>query len=247
MSSTGKSLGLSSSRNSSMNKSKSLTSTLKSQMATTHNVFPKFLNPEKKVHMAHYTPQDFYEATMNYSFNALSKKLSCDEMDQEATEDDIKQRKQRSELLHKKREIEKMRERKELNEFLKEQARYKQKLDHDYEHERFYGKDPDPSLTYPMQQKRDLYQESTLKHTLKDALDRQVQEKQSKLTESKRQEMQEDRFFVECVGQSLQEDRAFRMQKVQHEKSLLVNSWDQQKMFNTRLQRLEKRGAGYAA
>merc|ERR1711865_309239 len=152
---------------------------------------------------------DLYQATMNNSFNTLDTSLNKHEAKLEEAENDILKRKERSELLHKKRE--------ELNEFLKEQARYKQKLDHDYKHERFYGKDPDPSQAYPMQRKRDLYQEEGLKNKLKDALDTQVQEKQAKLMENRRQEVQEDRFFVDCVGQALKDDRIYRHEKVQAE------------------------------
>merc|ERR1711865_1145838 len=187
---------------------------------------------------------DLYQATMNNSFNTLDTSLNKHEAKLEEAENDILKRKERSELLHKKREVEKMRERKELNEFLKEQARYKQKLDHDYEHERFYGKDPDPSLAYPMQRKRDLYEEGKLKNNLKDALDRQVHEKQSKSMEYRRQEVQEDKFFVDCVGEALREDRSYRMQKVADEKSLLCQSWDQQKSYNQRLKTLQQRHDG---
>jgi len=244
MMSSGKSLGLSTSGYASKSSKMQGRSKLKSSMASTHNVFPKFLNPEKKVHMAHYTPPDLYQATMNNSFNTLDTSLNKHEAKLEEAENDILKRKERSELLHKKREVEKMRERKELNEFLKEQARYKQKLDHDYEHERFYGKDPDPSLAYPMQRKRDLYEEGKLKNNLKDALDRQVHEKQSKSMEYRRQEVQEDKFFVDCVGEALREDRSYRMQKVADEKSLLCQSWDQQKSYNQRLKTLQQRHDG---
>merc|ERR1712166_852687 len=126
MSQSGRSLGLSQSRSNNNNKSsKRMTSSLKSSMAETHNVFPKFLNPEKGVTMAHYPPADVYEATMSYTFKNLDAKLNADTKSMEVAEDDIQKRKERSELLHKKREVERMRERNELNEFLKEQARYK--------------------------------------------------------------------------------------------------------------------------
>merc|ERR1711865_872193 len=189
---------------------------------------------EKGVTMAHYTPADVYEATMSYTFKNLDAKLNADTKSMEVAEDDIQKRKERSELLHKKREVERMRERNELNEFLKE-------------HARFYGKDPDPSQAYPMQRKRDLYQEEGLKNKLKDALDTQVQEKQAKLMENRRQEVQEDRFFVDCVGQALKDDRIYRHEKVQAEKSMLTQSWDQQKTYANRMKTLDRRFEGFGS
>ena len=60
MTASGKALGLSSGRNTSMAR-KMRSTKLRSQMTSTHNVFPKFLNPEKKVHMAHFTPAELYQ------------------------------------------------------------------------------------------------------------------------------------------------------------------------------------------
>lgn len=72
----------------------------------------------------------------------------------------------------------------------------------------------------------------------------QVHEKQSKSMEYRRQEVQEDKFFVDCVGEALREDRSYRMQKVADEKSLLCQSWDQQKSYNQRLKTLQQRHDG---
>jgi hypothetical protein len=214
----------------------------RSKMSGTHNVFPTFLDPERSVSMAHYTPAEVYDATLGNSWNAYEKKLRNEESTVKKDFEDTRMRRERSELLHKRREIERMREMQELNQFLKEQARYKQKLDHDFEHERFYGKDPDPSLAYPVQRVRKMEDEQTLKSTLKDSLDAQVAEKDNKVFKQKRQEMQEDSFFLECNHERLIEDRQFRRQKANDERELLTSTWNRQRSLAGRETAIQKAG-----
>jgi hypothetical protein len=214
----------------------------RSKMSGTHNVFPSFLDPERTVSMAHYTPAEVYDATMDKAWNTYEKDLRSNENKVKKDFDDTRMRRERSELLHKRREIERMREMQELNQFLKEQARYKQKLDHDFEHERFYGKDPDPSLAYPVQRVRKMDEEQTLKGTLKDSLDAQVAEKDDKVFMQKRQEMQEDSFFLECNHERLMQDRNFRKHKAQEEKQMLTSTWSRQNQLANRGSAIQKAG-----
>jgi hypothetical protein len=224
----------------SMTKSLSTTQS-RSQMASTHNIFPKFLNPERTVARGHFVPAAVFDKTMQRSWNGVADGYEDEKAELAREERAVRLRRERAELAHQKKAIEQRREAAQLNEFLKEQAHYKQKLEHDYEHERFYGKDPDPSQAYPVEKKRNVLSESMHKTKLKDALDSQVREKENKMKELKRQESQEDSFFVECVQQALEDDRDFRRTKMQNDKQMLTGEWGRQSMMKDRRAALDHR------
>jgi len=216
----------------------------RSQMSSVHNVFPKFLQPETSVTRAHFVPERIFDKNMKGAWRRFEDQLSGEQRTLTDEEAESRSRRHKAELLHQQREVEKRREINELNEFLKNQARYKQKLDHDYEHERFYGKDPDPSLAYPVEKRRNLKSERVLKQTLKEALDTQVDEKRSRAVERRAQENQEDNFYIDCVQQALRDDREERRQKMIADRELLTSQWEMQKSLNARGRLIQKRRDG---
>ena len=64
---------------------------------------------------------------------------------------------------------------------------------------------------------------------MKRALDLQVADKQARSSEERRQQMQEDNFFVDCVQHALRNDRAYRCKKVANDRLMLTTQWQAQK------------------
>jgi hypothetical protein len=211
-----------------------------SQVQSVHNVFPRFLEPEREVSRAHFVPPELYQANMRQSWDAVHMSLHDEGRALQRDAVDVQRRRERAELIHQKAAIEKRREMAELNEFLKNQARFKQKLDHDYEHERFYGKDPDPSQCYPVEAVRNLEREETLKGKLRNALDVQVAAKGAKAGEERRCAKQEDNFFIDCVQQALRNDRAFRRKKIINDRLMLTSQWQAQQDLTAKQKAIEK-------
>ena len=214
-----------------------------SAVQSIHNVFPRFLEPEREVSRAHFVPPELYQANMRQSWDAAHLALHDEKRQLEQDAADVQRRRERAELIHQKAAIEKRREAQELNEFLKNQARFKQKLDHDYEHERFYGHDPDPSQTYPVEAVRNLEQEERLKGKLRRALDVQVAERDTRLGEERRRAKQEDNFFIDCVQQALRNDRAHRRKKIVNDRLMLTSQWQAQKDLLTKQRTVDKQRA----
>ena len=99
---------------------------------------------------------------------------------------------------------------------------------------------PDPGRAYPMEQLRDAHRINRAKASLRHALDSQVEMKQEINNMRSTIEKAEDNYFLGCVQEQLELDRAYRMNKKTQEQQTMMATWQRQEQFNKELNKLEK-------
>jgi hypothetical protein len=204
-----------------------------------NSLYPKFLTPCFESPARTLNPK-LREASMNEAYSRLEN-----EMDKQARTIDLEQRKtieakEKSDTEYRRKLREKREQQQELNSYLREQAKSKHDKDNARARERFYGKDPDPSLAFPVERTREMTQETLLRTSLKSALDQQIQEKKNSEYDGKDMNNKEDQFFLSCVRQQLRNDREMRKTKKMRDRELLLEEWDKQKALNDENRRLQR-------
>merc|ERR1711865_265201 len=88
----------------------------------------------------------------------------------------------------------------------------------------FLEMDPEPGVAYPLERIRDANRLDRIKGSLRNALDAQVHAKETISHMKKTINTAEDNYFLGCVQEQLEIDRAFRLKKKSDEQKALMQT-----------------------
>ena len=97
----------------------------------------------------------------------------------------------------------------------------------------------------PMEQLRDAHRLNRAKASLRHALDAQVEARNDIRNMRSTIEKAEDNYFLGCVQEQLELDRAHRIKKKYDEQQAMMDTWKRQEAFNKELKKLEAMRDGF--
>ena len=104
----------------------------------------------------------------------------------------------------------------------------------------FLEMDPEPGVAYPLERVRDGHRLDRIKASLRNALDAQVHAKETISNMHKTINTAEDNYFLGCVQEQLEIDRAFRQKKKKDEQKALMQTWSKQESISEQVKKMEK-------
>lgn len=104
----------------------------------------------------------------------------------------------------------------------------------------FLEMDPEPGVAYPLERIRDGNRLDRIKASLRNALDAQVHAKETISNMHKTISTAEDNYFLGCVQEQLEVDRAFRQKKKKDEQKALMQTWSKQESIGEQVKKMEK-------
>ena len=120
------------------------------------------------------------------------------------------------------------------------QVEYDRKKKIEEHRKNFLEMDPEPGVAYPLEKVRDANRLNRIQAGLRNALDAQVHAKQTIETMNKTISTAEDNYFLGCVQEQLELDRAFRMKKKGDEQKALMSTWSKQEAISEQVKKMEK-------
>jgi hypothetical protein len=202
------------------------------------NIYPKFLTPSlipSRIAGGYQTTPVMklgyqrYATDLKKELGVLKLKESEIANRKQAQEDEIKRRKslrkkiQASTIKYQAKQVQFDRTRKE-----EERKR------------NFLEMDPEPGVAYPLERIHDLHRLDRIKASLRNALDAQVHSKEMIHEMNKTINTAEDNYFLGCVQEQLEIDRAFRLKKKSDEQKALMKTWSKQEAIGEQVKKMEK-------
>ena len=203
------------------------------------NVYPKFLTPSRSptriIDEGGQDPLVLRLAYKRYE-NTLRKQLG--HLKSETKDIEQRERQKEQEIAY--RAKRRMDIQRETTEYQRKQVEYRAKQRERVLRETHLETNPDPGRAYPMEQLRDAHRINRAKASLRHALDSQVEMKQEINNMRSTIEKAEDNYFLGCVQEQLELDRAHRMNKKTQEQQAMMATWQRQEQFKKELNKLEK-------
>ena len=120
------------------------------------------------------------------------------------------------------------------------QVEYDRKRKKEEHRVQFLEMDPEPGVAYPLERVRNGNRLNRIQAGLRNALDAQVHAKQTIDTMNKTISTAEDNYFLGCVQEQLELDRAFRTKKKGDEQKALMKTWSKQEAITAQVKKMEK-------
>ena len=203
------------------------------------NIYPKFLTPSRSpTRMVGDNGKD--PLVLRLAYKRYEKVLRNQLSQLKAQTKDIKEREvqKEAEISHRARRRKEIQ--KQTTEYQFKQVEYNRKQKEKELRETHLQTNPDPSRAYPMEQLRDAHRLNRAKASLRHALDSQVATRDEIKKMRSTIEQAEDNYFLGCVQEQLELDRAHRIKKKHDEQQAMMSTWKRQETFKNELRKLEK-------
>lgn len=202
------------------------------------NVYPKFLTPSRApTRIVDKNGRD--PLVLQLAYKRYEKTLRHQLKTLKSQSKDIAEREKQKELEIAHRQKRRMEIQRETTKYQLKQAEHRLKLKQKEQQEMHHETNPDPSRAYPMEQLRDAHRLNRAKASLRHALDAQVEARSEIKNMRSTIEKAEDNYFLGCVQEQLEMDRAHRIKKKYDEQQAMMGTWKRQEAFNKQLKKLE--------
>ena len=202
------------------------------------NVYPKFLTPSRQPNRM--TDKDGKDPlVLQLAYKRYEKTLREQLKTLKHQSKEIQEREKQKDLEIAHRHKKRLEIQRETTKYQLKQAEHRLKIKEKLRRENHHETNPDPSRAYPMEQLRDAHRLNRAKASLRHALDAQVEARSEIKNMRTTIEKAEDNYFLGCVQEQLELDRAHRIKKKYDEQQAMMGTWKRQEAFNKQLKKLE--------
>ena len=202
------------------------------------NVYPKFLTPSREpTRVVDGNGED--PLVLQLAYKRYEKQLRNQLKTLKMQSKDIHNREKQKDLEIAHRQKRRLEIQRETTKYQLKQAEHRLKQKQKEQRESHHEAHPDPSRAYPMEQLRDAHRLNRAKASLRHALDAQVEARKDIRNMRATIEKAEDNYFLGCVQEQLELDRAHRIKKKYDEQQAMMGTWKRQEAFNKQLKKLE--------